>query len=209
MCDTIQEIEISKKIFLSAKTVVEFMDLWSKFYENKICIPTYLSKFIGAGDNPEASEELGKKFKEISKRGVLAIDSQVGIPGSQKQYITGYMSTNLADVVIPELNRYSGIVAFYGPIVEMDTTDGLYVTYDVDDEEKEEGAKIKKMLGEPFTSIRGADTYSFADIREWMSRPVKKKTKKDKYSHFVIIDPCFSDPSEYIFDKLLEVLRGI
>lgn len=205
MCDTENEMKTSRKIFETAKTVVDFMDLWSKFYENKICIPTYYSKFIEAGDNPEASKELGLKFKEITRRGVLSVDSQVGIPGNQKQYIVGYISPNLAEVIIPELNRYSGIVAFSSPIVDIQTTKGLFVTYDVDDKETIEGAKNKKMLGEPFTILSGPDLDSWETIRTWMSNPVKKKTKK--YEYFVITAPGFDEPSEYIFDKLLEVLK--
>ena len=207
MCDTDAELEISKKIFLSAKTVAGFMDIWSKFYENKVCIPFYYSKFIGAEDNPEATKELGLKFKEISRRGVLADNSQVGIPGHQKQYITGFMSPRLADVVIPEINRYSGIVAFYGPIVELDTTKGLFVTYDVYPEEQKQGAEKKKMLGDPYSVLSGPDVSNWNSIRGWMSKPVKKKTKD--YVYFTITSPCFDVPSEYIFDKLLEVLREI
>ena len=207
MCDTEAEMKVSKKIFQSAKTVVDFMDTWSKFYENKICIPTYYSKFIEAEDNPEATKELGLKFKEITRRGVLAIDSQVGIPGNQKQYIIGFMSPGLADIVVTEMNRYSSIVAFYSPIKDIVTTEGLYVTYDVDDVERKQGVENKKMLGDPFSVLRGPDVDSWNSIREWMSKPVKKKTKD--YVHFVITSPCFGMPSEYIFDKLLEVLREI
>jgi len=207
MCDTDAEFEISKKIFRSAQTVVDFMDTWSKFYENKICIPTYYSKFIEAEDNPEATKELGLKFKEIARRGVLAIDSQVGIPGNQKQYIVGFISPRLADIVIPEMNRYSSIVAFYSPIKDIDTTEGLYVTYDVDETERKKGAENKKMLGDPYTVLRGSDVDSWKSIRDWMSKPVKKKTKD--YVYFTITSPCFGMHSEYIFDKLLEVLREI
>lgn len=209
MCDTEKERHISKKIFQSAKTVVDFMNIWSKFYENKICIPTYLDKFIGSDDNPEATKELAEKLKEIARRGILAVDSQVGIPGNQKQYIIGFMPTKMADLVVTELNRYSGIVAFYSDIEEKETTKGLYVTYDALEEEIQESVKLNKMLGDPYSSIRGADVEAFNDIREWMGKEVKKKINKTRYSHFAIIAPCFTAPPEYIFDKLVEVLRKI
>ena len=209
MCDTAREREISKKIFQSAKTVVDFMNIWSKFYENKICIPTYYSKFVGAEDS-DASVELGLKLKEIAQRGVLGIDSQVGEPGQQKQYIIGFMPTKMANMVIEELNRYSGIVAFYSDIKEEVTTNGLFVTYDPEsDEDIIKGSEEKKMLGDPFSIISGPDEDSFESIRKWMSDKVKKKINKKTYSHFAIIAPCFTAPPEYIFDKLLEVLRGI
>lgn len=209
MCDTNGEMEISKQIFLKANTVMEFMNVWSKFYENKICIPTYFSKFVGAEDNPEATAGLGRKLKEIAQRGILAIDSQVGVPGNQKQYITGFLPTKLAEIIIPEINRYSSIVGFYGPIIDTETTSGLYVTYDALPEDIEKGAAKKKMLGDPFSSIRGADVDSFETIREWMSPSVRAKINKKRYSHFLIMSPCFGADPEYIFDALLEVLRRV
>ena len=105
------------------------------------------------------------------------------------------------------MNRYSGIVAFYGPITEDNPTKGLYVTYDVTKEEEKRGAENKKMEGEPYTHLSGPDVGSWEAIREWMSKPVRKQTKN--YSYFTIMSPCFSAPPEYIFDKLLEVLRKI
>ena len=101
----------SKRRFLRAQNVVEFMELWSKFYENGICIPTYLSTFLQGSDNNKlATEELGLKLKEIARRGFLATDSQVTVPGYQKGYITGYVPEKLARILVQELNRYSGIV---------------------------------------------------------------------------------------------------
>jgi hypothetical protein len=60
--------EQSRKTFLKAKTMVDFMKLWSSFYENKICIPTYFASFVGAEDNEQATHELGLKFKFILNR---------------------------------------------------------------------------------------------------------------------------------------------
>ena len=171
MCDTNEEIALSKKIFKSANTVSEFMDLWSTFYENKICIPTYLSKFVGADDNPQATLELGKKLKEIAKRGFLAIDSQVGIPGYQKGYLVGFLPNSMIDIVIPNLNRYSGIIAFSLDIINA-AAEGLFVTYDQDDNEIAESVVTKKMNGDPMTSVGTPD--SLESIREWMSKTVRK-----------------------------------
>lgn len=212
MCDTEKEREISKKIFLGAGKVSEFMDLWSKFYENKICIPTYLSKFVGAEDNPEANENLGLKLKEITRRGFLGVDSQVGIPGNQKAYLVGFLPESMAETVVVELNRYSGIVAFYSDIRDfhsqnINTTGGLYVTYDALDEEIAESDKQKKMLGDPFTHLTMVPVEDFESIREWMSKPVRKKISPDKYKYITIVAPCFDAPPEMIFDRLLEVLR--
>lgn len=212
MCDNISDMEKSKAVFLKCKTVVEFMETWSKFYENEICIPTYLSKFVGAEDNPQATYSLGKKLKEIARRGFLATNSQVNIAGNQKSYMVGYIPNKMAGLLARELNRYSGIVAFYNDIEDYDISknihSGLYVTYDALDDEISESAKNKKMTGEPFSVIPANDD-SLDDIREWMSKEVKKKINKNTYKYFVCISACFDAEPEYLFDKVLEVLRAI
>jgi hypothetical protein len=65
------------------------------------------------------------------------------------------------------------------------------------------------MLGEPFTNVGSVDLYPFELIREWMSKPLQKKFIPNKYKYITIVAPCFDSPREYIFDKLLEVLRNI
>jgi len=213
MCDNELDMEKSKEIFLKCKTVVEFMEIWSKFYENEICIPTYHSKFVGAEDNPQATRDLGKKLKEIARRGFLATDSQVNIPGNQKSYIVGYLPNKMAKLLSEELNRYSGIVAFYSDIKDFreedeDVFEHLFVTYDANDDEILKSAKNNKMSGVPFTTIPSYEG-SFDTVREWMSKEVKKKINIGTYKYFVCISPCFDSEPEFLFDKVLEVLRSI
>jgi hypothetical protein len=209
MCDD-AEMKRSKKLLKSATTVVEFMEIWSGFFENKICIPFYGAKFIGASDNPEATIELGKKLKEINMRGFLTIDSQVNVPGNQKGYVSGYIPETMAHYVVSELNRYSGIVAFYSDVKEFGRdVMGLYVTYDAFDDEIVKSAELKKMIGNPFTSLFASESDSLEEIREWMSDKVKKKIKAKKYKFLNVISPCFESPPEFVFDKVLEVLRSI
>lgn len=211
MCDNEKNMENSKRQFLKAETVVEFMELWSRFYENGICIPTYLSTFLEGDDKNEfATKELGLKLKEIARRGFLAIDSQITIPGEQKGYIIGYVPEKMAILLAEELNRYSGIVAFYNDIKDFseDVSAGLYVTYD-----RQEGEIIdvnsRKMPGSPFTSVGNTDSDSFEMIREWMSKPVKKKMTASRYKYFILISPCHDSPAHFVFDTLLAVLREI
>lgn len=208
MCDTVKEMEESKEIFMKAKTVVEFMEIWSRFYENKICIPTYYSKFIGGPDNPQANIQLGHKLKEIAIRGFLAIDSQVGIPNEQKGYLIGFLPNTMVEMVVDNLNRYSGIISFYSNIKNFngEVCENLYVTYDPTEAISSDA---NKMPGTPYTQIGRPDSDSFETIREWMSEKVKRKIKAKKYKYVVILAPCFDSPSEFVFDKLLEVLRCI
>lgn len=203
--------EESKKAFLKAKTQEDFLNLWSKFYENKIQIPTYFGNFIGDedSDNPYADIELGLKFREITLRGVMAIDSQVNVPGYQKGYVIGYMPKKLCDYVIEKLNKYNCIVAFNCPIREGLGVENLYVTYDQTNEQIEKSAKRGKMYGPGFTNIGRSDESSLDFIREWMSPEVKKKINNERWDYFVITCPCFDASKNYHVDCLLHVLRNI
>ena len=183
------------------------MELWSRFYENGICIPTYYSTFLEGDDKNEfATKELGLKLKEIARRGFLAIDSQITIPGEQKGYIIGYVPEKMAILLEAELNRYSGIVAFYNDIKNFseDVSAGLYVTYDSD-----KVAEGRRMSGNPFTAVGNTDSDSFEMIREWMSKPVKKKMTSSRYKYFVLISPCHDSHPHLVFDTLLSVMREI
>src|SRR5205809_947933 len=93
-------------------------------------------KFIFAQRKSE-TKELGLKLKEIARRGFLGLDSQITIPGYQKGYLVGYVSEKMASLLAEELNRFSGIVAFYSDVKEFKEIFGesLYVTYDATDEE--------------------------------------------------------------------------
>ena len=208
-CESEKDRENSKKIFMKAKTVKKFMKQWGKFYRNKICIPTYLDKFVGEitsgdqsnHDNPQANFELGEKLYKISKIGILAVDSQVTIPGNQKGYITAFVHKNLAERLAQECNRYPDIVAFYNTLYDKGS-EGLYVTYD------SLIVKENKMVGTPYSQVGRVDTDSLDQIREWMSEPVKRVINKNNYVYFVMINPSFTSPPEYVFDVLLNVLTS-
>ena len=62
-CEDPKYIAESEKKFKNAKTIKEFLHLWSKFYNNEICIPTYLDVFVGGEDNEQATYEMGRKFQ--------------------------------------------------------------------------------------------------------------------------------------------------
>ena len=111
----------------------------------------------------------------------------------------------MADKLAEECNRYSDIVAYYNYLKE-EGGQSLYVTYDVLEPEIKQGAKEGKMLGEPYTQVGLVDGGSLKDIQEWMSEPVKRVINRDNYVYFVIINPSFSSPPEYVFDVLLKVL---
>ena len=209
-CDSEKYQEESRKKFLKAKTVKKFMKEWAKFYKNKNCIPTYSSNFVGGEDNPEATFELGEKLYSIARKGILSVDSQVTIPGSQKGYILSFVHKDLASRLAEELNRYTDIVAYYNYIGKEDKMENgeqsLYVTYDALDPIIEQGAKEGKMLGKPYTRLGFIDGESLEMIQEWMSEPVKRIINRNNYVYFVIINPSFSSPPEYVFDVLLKVL---
>ena len=174
----------------------QFLHLWELFYSNEICIPGYYGSFVDEdGDNPEATFELGNKFKEINRHRVICFDSQVGIVGNQKGYVTAYVPKIMAEPLSQELNRYSGIVAFYSEKQDNDSiiNEGLYVTYDNSEEEKD-----RRTLGKPFTQVGRIDFSSMEFIQEWLSKSMRKVISEWNYYQLTIVAPCFDSPSEYI-----------
>lgn len=210
-CENQRDIEKSRKIFRDAKNVKQFLQVWSSFYENVVCIPTYLSTFVSDKedhDNIHATLKLGEKLKEITMAGIIPFDSQVTIPGEQKGYMLAYVPLNMAEKLTVELNRYSGIVAYYTINSEkLHDAEGLYVTYDGTDKEFKQGAKIGKLLGEPMTNIGKSDFTTLESIREWMSKPVRKIISHKNYAFLCVIAPDFYASSEFIFDCILNVVK--
>lgn len=52
----------SKLAFMSVTTIDEFLELWSRFYDNEVFIPTYGDRFINLdGDNPHADKDVSRK----------------------------------------------------------------------------------------------------------------------------------------------------
>ena len=212
-CENKIDIEKSRKLFKKANTVLKFLEVWSSFYENEVCIPTYLSTFISTGedhDNPQANLKLGEKLKQITLAGIIPFDSQVTISGEQKGYMLAYVPKSIADTLTEELNRYSGIVAYY---TTLDTKEGgaqgLFATYDGTKEEGKEGAKLGKLFGNPMTNIGSTDFGTLESIREWMSKPVKKFINSKNYVFLCVIAPDFSRNAEFVFDCVLNVVKEI
>lgn len=71
-CTKDKDRNISKDKFNKVKKLNQFIELWSGFYDNKICIPTYMDNFVGAEDNPDATMEMGRKFQEIVSYGIIS-----------------------------------------------------------------------------------------------------------------------------------------
>ena len=78
------------------------------------------------------------------------------------------------------------------------------MTYD-----SEHVSEGRRMSGNPFTAVGNTDSDSFEMIREWMSKPVKKKMTPSRSKYFVLISPCHDSPPHLVFDTLLAVLREI
>src|SRR5437868_10410390 len=95
-CEDTQTRVYFQKQFYACNTIFDFLQLWSDFYENKVCLPTYYGTFVSdKGDNPHANFALGKKFKAITLMVVIPMDSQVTIPLKQKGYIHALVPTDI------------------------------------------------------------------------------------------------------------------
>jgi len=198
-CDDDETRDYFKQQFYACHTVNDFLQLWSTFYENKVCLPSYYSTFVNDnGDNPQATLELGKKFKAITLMGVIPMDSQVTIPFKQKGYIHALAPTNIVRFIATDLNRYNNIIAFNYNLTESCVgARNLFVTYNDD-----------FITGEPYTHVGTMDNYVYY-INAWINSTLKGKINVNTYQQLVIVNPSFDSSQEYIVDVLLNVLNNI
>lgn len=200
--------KLSKKKFHKAKSLEQFLELWSKFYNNEICIPTYYNTFVGAGDNPDATFEVGKKFQDIVKHGIIPTNYQPNsLKDLQKGYINMFVPNELVDYLSTYINRYPGYVAFWNDIADDFVINGLVVTYDPDEKEREVSQKVGVFMGDPFSMMgyAGGDDYDF--IEEWINNNVKEDFNKDTYKYFTVVDTIPTEKPNRIIDIVLIALR--
>jgi len=198
-------IKMSRYEFQNAKTLKDYLLLYSLFYLNEICINNYSDTFINPkGDNPLANEELGKKFKNITLMGIISFDSQLTIPGQQKGYISAYVPDDLAQKLAVDLNRYDNIIAFTTWITGEHCIREMYVTYDATKDIILQGAKQNKLLGDPETFIRSPDDRAYSFMQEWMSDEVKKQFNPETHVILNVIATSIHAPQHYVVDVLLK-----
>ena len=201
----------SKREFKKVKNWLQFLELWSKFYANQIEIPGYYGKFISEkGDNPEANEELGKIFRDITRMELFCDGSQASVKGEQKAYFTGYTFPHIAYPLFIELNRYEGISAIMLDLSNKKKTDGFsffpFVTYsDWNDETKKYGIG-NRILGSSSTHL-GMDfgTADLTFISEWLNEDMQEIINEQNMCHLSIWDANTSSPP-FIYLKLLKLL---
>jgi hypothetical protein len=207
-CEQEKYRQMSRSKFQKVRSYTEFLEIWSSFYQNRICIPTYFDTFVGAEDNPQATQEIGDKFREIVKHGVIPYDFQTNLPGIQKEYITAFVPTDLIQNLSIYINRYPGYIAFGQTLKSTDYIQDLYVTYDATDIEIKKSIQTGVFLGDPFTLIgyNGVDEFSY--IQEWLDSDFVTKTFNPKhFGHITIIDTEPSAPKERVVDTLLAALK--
>lgn len=203
-CESPEDIEKSEKLFMQARTYTQFLDLWSKFYTNEICIPTYLDNFVGGEDNPQATNEMGRKFQRIVGLGVIPIDFQTTIPGHQKGYVDALCPKDLAGPICEYINRYPGFVAFYKPIDE--EIKYLYVTYEDTEEKLKEYARMGVMLGTPYSHVGSPITEPLEFVHDWLSPDLSYVINDRNFVQLIIIDTTFTGPDDKILNVLVNAL---
>lgn len=203
-CDDIdgEDVQKSKLLFENATSWEEFLDIWSKFYVNEVCIPTYMSKFIGGPDNDQADLKTGLLFQKITKNGFLPIESQATIPGSQKEYVEGFVRKYEAPHLVNELNRFENIVAWWNEIDASSSLQGLCVTYD---SSLKPDKNTKTMIGNPFSFIGRSNAFPvFEDVRSWMYDDLKYQFTIQDFVHVVVINTSFHEKSNYALNCILK-----
>lgn len=120
-CRDANERKASKARFAQVKTWQELIQLWVQFYEDKVCLPTYLATWTQRNDvgmskytqDIEAALSIGQQLAHISLcTRILFNDGQAGTP-QQRAYLCGFTTkTNLPMVraLTAFVNRQSGFV---------------------------------------------------------------------------------------------------
>ena len=120
----------SQQQFRKARSWREWVDLWTRFYADRMCLPAYSGVWTGRDDSPgEVSTtfeggdyqkmlDTGKRLAQLSRAtGLLFDDGQAGDSKlAQRQYLTGFAPARFQPVlhaVSEEINRIPGLVAFY------------------------------------------------------------------------------------------------
>jgi hypothetical protein len=187
--------------FKECNSLEEFLHLWSLFYENKIYIPTYGSKFDKSNKSNKSknkSENIAK-FQKITKAGIICLSSQSVIPGKQKGYITAYALQSSRSKLLEELNRYDGIVALGCEITESNAFT-TYVTYE------NVAVNERRMNGKAVTSVGGGDP-SLYYILDRESSQCTQFINAENYFYLTIIAPHYASSPDYCLDILEKSLR--
>jgi len=206
-CESQEGHTKSKEIFSQAKTYSQFLDLWSKFYINEICIPTYFASFIGDNDNKYATIEMGKKFQTITKYGLIPVNFQTNsLKSGQKAYVNLYATETVSSIITEYINRYPGFVAFYQDVNGESCVNGLFVTYDPDKEQRKKTMKTGVFFGDPFSHM-GTKSEDIDTIREWLTLPLLNVITNENFKEVIIIDTIPTEKSDRILDLLLNTLK--
>lgn len=203
-----EDRKTSERTFKRIKAPSKFFDAWSKFYVNEICIPTYFGTFVGGTDNPQASFEIGHKFQQITKYGIIPYDFQVNsLEDGQKAYLNMFVPSDLARYLTLYINRYPGYVAYWQYIGDHVGTYDLAVTYQATPAEKEVTIKNGILLGEDSTWVGNAGSDDFETIQTWLTNRVKKDINVDNYRQVTIIDTLPGERQDRILDVTLTALN--
>ncbi len=198
------DTEESEAAFKEAETMEEFLKLWSRFYDNKIMIPTCGALFINSeGDNPQADAVLAEKFKALTAKGLICTTCQVMIPFQQKAYLGLYCPRDNVSLFCSELNRFEDIVAFWHSSPPFDDClENLYVTYGSPSSAIPlAGRKMhqSKMTGRAITRL-GAGCSELGLISEWLSDEMQDLFNPGTHVYVNITSPSFKTDPLYIFD---------
>ena len=214
----------SRQAFKEVKNWDELLKLWSRFYSNEIYVPGYCAKFIDEeGDNPQANNELGKLFQDITGMEVICTNSQVSIKAEQKAYFTGYSFSHILYPLFIELNRLDGISAIMLDLSNMKKTESFsnfpFVTYsDWNQDAKKRGPKFGQRYGHTgrmygnSSSHLGIDFGTASDvdfITKWLNKDMQKVVSKNTMCQIIVWDANTSSPEFHLFEVIKSALKYV
>lgn len=168
-----------------------------------------MARFIDpdAGDNPYADQILAEKFKYMTLKGLIPLDSQVMVPFEQKAYLYVLCPFHLASALTCEINRYENIIAmWHDDTCENNTVEDFYVTY-VTYSKANENKPNRKMKGMPLSHLHSKSDMEL--IQDWLSKDMIDEICNNSYVVLNVTSPSFSTDPLYIFDIINTALNSI
>lgn len=181
--------------YVTIKSSISYDDYvykWALFYLGHACVPTYVDTFVGAVDNPDATQEHAMRFANITlQHYILPTNWQPYMPGSQREYLNYVAIEDEARMHVEWLNQKEGIVAFASK--NNVSSIGPYVTY-----EDYDGTPIPLTIAGPNSEDMEMIRASVSSANEWnlTSVCIISTMPKDNY----ILDVMEEMPSaDYIW----------
>lgn len=215
-CDSFtpnNRISISENKFKQAQTFEQFLTLWISFYLNQICIPTYPDTFTGSEDNDYYTFEMGHKFIEMIRYGLIPIDYEITDNNLRSKYRDQYLELGINPNIVDDV-QWGYVIAFVPKNILMKLSNSLN-TYDNIISiyiELDTGNNNLQQVSNNEINFAIDQEMAIEDmnrIREWLNESVKSIFNVQNYGFIGVWNTLATSPSEYVFNMIIRALQSV